>query len=189
MAIRLERKTAETSISAVLDPENDKVRVVTPCGFLNHMLELMAHNAGWGLDLEAVGDTAVDFHHLVEDTGIILGRALLEWYPSSSRSRYGWCAMPMDCSLVLVAVDLSGRGSSVFQGNFPSEKCGDFDMELVLEFFRAFARESRSSIHIRIMEADNSHHVSEAIFKGMGRSLAQALAPGPVSPSTKGVWP
>ncbi|HDQ92958.1 MAG TPA: imidazoleglycerol-phosphate dehydratase [Synergistetes bacterium] len=189
MAIKIERKTTETVISAVLDFDDDKVRIVTPCGFLGHMLELLAHNAQWGLDLEARGDTGVDHHHLVEDTGIILGRALLERYPSVQRARYGWCAMPMDGSLVLSALDLSGRGSFVFRGGFPSEKCGDFDMDLVPEFFRAFSRESRTSMHVHIMEADNSHHVSEAIFKGMGRALAQALAPGSVTPSTKGVWP
>lgn len=189
MTINIERHSGETSVSLALHPVPGKINIDTPSGFLGHMLELMAHNAGWGLSLKASGDADVDFHHLVEDTGIVLGMALLEWYPSSPRNRYGWCAMPMDGSLVMVAVDLSGRGGSVFRGNFPSSSCGSFDMELVPEFFRAFAREARITIHIRILESDNSHHTSEAIFKGFGRSLAQALAPGEVSPSTKGIWP
>ncbi|MDO9509367.1 MAG: imidazoleglycerol-phosphate dehydratase [Thermovirgaceae bacterium] len=189
MTINIERHSGETSVSLVLHPVPGKIEINTPSGFLGHMLELMAHNAGWGLSLKASGDAGVDLHHLVEDTGIVLGKALLEWYPSSPRNRYGWCAMPMDGSLVMVAVDLSGRGVSVFRGEFPSPSCGIFDMELVPEFFRAFARESRTTIHIRILESDNSHHTSEAIFKGIGRAMAQALTLGEVSSSTKGIWP
>ena len=189
MTISIERRSGETAVSLTLDPSPGRNDIVSPSGFLGHMLELMAHNAGWSLSLKSSGDTAVDFHHLVEDVGIVLGQALLEWYPSSPRNRYGWCAMPMDGSLVLVAVDLSGRGACVFRGKFPTPSCGIFDMELVPEFFRALAREAKAAVHIRILESDNSHHTSEAIFKGFGRAMGQALTPCKLNPSTKGIWP
>ena len=189
MALKFERRSGETAISLVFDPAPGKIEINTPSGFFGHMLELMAHNAGWSLSLQASGDTDVDFHHLVEDTGIVLGKALLELYPSSPRKRYGWCAMPMDGSLVLVAVDLSGRGVCIFRGSFPSSSCGNFDMELVHEFLRALSREAKAAIHVRIIESDNSHHTSEAIFKGIGRAMAQALTVGEINPSTKNIWP
>jgi len=189
MPITIERRSLESVIAISFEPVPGNIDISTDSGFLDHMLRLLANNAGWTVSLKASGDSAVDHHHLVEDTGIVLGQALFEWYPSSPRARYGWCAMPMDSSLVLVAVDLSGRGSCVFKGGFPTCSCGNFDTELVPEFFRALSREARAAIHIRILEGDNSHHICEATFKGFGRAIAQALAPGNVEPSTKGLWP
>ncbi|GHV51108.1 imidazoleglycerol-phosphate dehydratase HisB [Synergistales bacterium] len=154
------------------------------------MLELMAHRGGLGLNLSAAGDTHVDAHHLAEDVGIVLGSALLELLRAEnvSRVRYGWCLLPMDGSLARVALDLSGRGGLYWEGGFPTDKCGDFDTELVPEFFRGFCREARATLHIAILAADNSHHAAEAVFKGVGTALGAALAPTGIAPSTKGEW-
>ncbi len=189
MPVEYARKTAETDVSVIIEPTPGDSLIETPSGFFSHMMELLVHNSGWTLDLKARGRKGEDLHHLVEDTAIALGRALYSWYPGIPRSRYGWCAVPMDGSLVLVAVDISGRGGSYFMGTFPSPSCGDFEMELVPEFFAAFAREARLTLHIRLMEADNSHHAAEAAFKAAGRALRQALEPSSSRPSSKGVWP
>ncbi len=184
-----ERTTEETSVRISFETEPGTPSITTPCGFFSHMLELLGANMGWSLFIEASGREGEDLHHVVEDVGIALGKALLSWYPSSPRARYGWCALSMDGSLALVSVDLSGRGGCYFRGSFPSERCGDLDLELVPEFFSALARESRTTIHARLLEVDNSHHAAEALFKAVGRSFAQAFAPSLISPSTKGVWP
>ncbi len=189
MPVKYARKTSETQVSVSIGPSPGISRIETPSGFFSHMLELLAHNSGWSLDLDAKGREGEDLHHMVEDVGIALGRALLSWYPESPRARYGWCAMPMDGSLVLFSADLSGRGGSYFKGSFPTSSCGGFDMELIPEFFAALAREARITIHIRIIEADNSHHTAEAVFKAAGRVLAQAMLPSQTEPSSKGIWP
>lgn len=185
----IRRTTQETSVELSLDLAPGSSTIETPCGFLNHMLTLLAHHAAWGLRLTASGDLAVDAHHLTEDLGIALGQALLQELRSGPpRRRYGGCLLPMDGTLVLAAVDLSGRGLLAWEGLFPSPRCGDFDTELVPEFWRAFARESRSTLHLRALAVDNSHHLAEAVFKGAGRALREALSPGDTEPSTKGVW-
>jgi imidazoleglycerol-phosphate dehydratase len=154
------------------------------------MLELMAHRAKLCLEVEASGDAHVDAHHITEDVGIVFGMALKKMLSSteSPRSRYGWCLLPMDGSLARVALDLSGRGGLYWEGNFPTHRCGDFDLELVPEFFRAFCRESCSTLHIALITADNSHHAAEAVFKGFGIALDMGLAPSQIDPSTKGEW-
>jgi imidazoleglycerol-phosphate dehydratase len=154
------------------------------------MLELMSHRGRLGLVLEASGDVHIDAHHLTEDVGIVLGMALKEMLQSEKtpRARYGWCLLPMDGSLVRIAIDLSGRGGLYWEGSFPTDKCGDFDLELVPEFFSGFCRESRATMHIGILAADNSHHAAEALFKGAGLALDMALAPTAIDPSTKGEW-
>ncbi|HOI81726.1 MAG: imidazoleglycerol-phosphate dehydratase [Thermovirgaceae bacterium] len=189
MPNEFERTTAETSVRVSFETEPGTPSIKTPCGFFSHMLELLGANMGWSLSIEASGREGEDLHHIVEDVGIALGRALFSWYPSSPRARYGWCALPMDGSLALISVDLSGRGGCYFRGSFPSERCGDLDLELVPEFFSALARESRTTIHARLLEADNSHHAAEALFKATGRAFAQAFIPSQTSSSTKGVWP
>ena len=154
------------------------------------MLDLLAHRARLELEIEADGDIQVDAHHLTEDIGIVMGTALKEMLLSrqTPQKRYGWCLLPMDGSLVRVALDISGRGGLYWQGRFPTDRCGDFDLELVPEFFGAFCRESRSTMHISILEADNSHHAAEAVFKGVGLALDMALAACETEESTKGEW-
>jgi imidazoleglycerol-phosphate dehydratase len=181
------RKTNETDISLTLSPCGE-IHVETPSPFLSHMLEQLVHHAGWGIDLHAEGDTAIDAHHLTEDTGILLGQALLSLREAKPIRRYGWAVIPMDGSCVLFSVDAGGRGGCFFEGGFPSPRCGDFDMELVPEFFRALAREGRMTLHIRIMAADNSHHAAEAVFKAAGIALSQAFEKSGRDSSTKGIW-
>lgn len=188
------RKTKETQIQLSLSYPAGESRIDIPCGFLAHMLELMAHRGRLSLSIEARGDVHVDAHHLTEDVGIVLGLAmkdlLLEVRSSGSSSikRYGWCLLPMDGSLAEIALDLGGRGGLFWEGAFPTDRCGEFDLELVPEFFRGFCRESRATLHIRLLAADNSHHAAEAVFKGVGVALDMALSPTSVAPSTKGEW-
>jgi len=182
------RKTNETEIEVSLEFPGIKRRIGIGCGFLAHMIDLMFSRAGIGICLEAKGDTEVDFHHLTEDIGIVLGQMLREIAKEGGIARYGWCILPMDGALARVALDFSGRGASYFSGSFPSEKCGDFDMELVAEFFRGVAREGGITLHVALLEADNSHHAAEAVFKAVGMALGQALSPSDRAPSTKGLW-
>lgn len=186
--IRIERNTKETQIKLTLEYPGTERTLRFPCGFLEHMLELLAHRCGLGLTIEASGDTHVDAHHLAEDLGIALGQAILELARATPRVRYGWCLLPMDGSLAQVALDLSGRGGYYGRGNFPTDKCGDFDLELVPEFFHALCREGKITLHTDLLAVDNSHHAAEALFKGVGMALAQALKPATENPSSKGVW-
>lgn len=188
MKSETKRETKETKIYLELEYNGGERSIKLDCGFLAHMLDLMCHRAGLGIKLAASGDTEVDYHHLTEDVGIALGKCLKEIAGAEPRHRYGWCLLPMDGSLARVALDFSGRGGSYFRGGFPSEKCGDFDLELIPEFFSALAREGGITLHLEILAADNSHHAAEAIFKGVGMALRQALCPAATSPSTKGLW-
>lgn len=188
MEAKLQRKTKETEITLVLAYPGNEREIATGCGFLDHMLDLLCHRAGLGIKLSASGDVEVDYHHLAEDVGIALGQALQEIAKREARNRYGWCLLPMDGSLAQVALDFSGRGSAYWKGTFPTQRCGDFDMELVPEFFRAMAREGGLTLHTALLETDNSHHAAEALFKGVGMALRQALCPAAGDPSTKGVW-
>lgn len=190
--IELIRKTKETSVTLAVGypAPPEEINIDIPCGFLAHMLTLMAHRSRLALVITADGDVDVDYHHLAEDIGITLGVALKEMLQTEklSRRRYGSSLLPMDGSLARIALDISGRGGMYWEGSFPSAKCGDFDMELVPEFFTALCREARITAHIGILAADNTHHASEAIFKGFGLALGDALEPSDVSPSTKGAW-
>ena len=189
MKKELTRNTKETQIRLALEYPGAERKIDVNCGFLSHMLDLLCHRAGLGLDVRAHGDVEVDAHHLAEDLGIALGQVLLSIAKESGAiRRYGWCLLPMDGSLAQVALDFSGRGGLFWQGGFPSQKCGNFDTELVPEFFAALAREGRITLHITLLAADNSHHAAEAAFKGVGMALAQALSPAESDPSTKGLW-
>ena len=189
MKSEIMRETKETSVSLLLEYPGRGSEISCGCGFLSHMLTLLCHRAGLGLTLKASGDTDVDYHHLTEDVAIALGQALREIFRGGGNiARYGWCLLPMDGSLAQVALDFSGRGGLFWQGGFPSQKCGDFDTELVPEFFAALAREGMITLHITLLAADNSHHAAEAAFKGVGMALAQALSPADGDPSTKGLW-
>ena len=187
MSTELSRESTETSISLQLSIPGKERHLDIPCGFLCHMLDLFFFHSGISVKITASGDIEVDAHHLTEDLGILIGRALLKELESRPLARYGWGAMPMDGSLALVAVDISGRGQFVWDGSFLSSSCGTFDLELIPEFWRAFCRESHITIHGRLLAVDNSHHGAEALFKGIGRAMKQAIASEEELQSTKGV--
>ena len=156
------------------------------------MLILFARHAGVDLELSCKGDTFVDYHHTAEDIGICLGQAVKEALGDKRGIvRYGSMLLPMDEALILTAVDISGRGLLRFSLDIPTEKVGDFDTELVKEFFLAFVRESDITVHIRQLDGENSHHIIEGTFKSFARSLRQAVATDEKFkdeiPSTKGV--
>lgn len=188
MKTEIKRETKETNVFIELAYGGGSRDIDTECGFLSHMLDLLCHRAGLGVKLVAKGDVEVDYHHLTEDIGIVFGQCLKEIAKAEPRNRYGWCLLPMDGSLARVALDFSGRGASYFKGTFPGAACGGFELELVPEFFSAMAREGGITLHIEILAADNSHHAAEAIFKGVGMALRQALSPVSSDPSTKGLW-
>ena len=172
------RNTAETQIEMTLNLDGSGLYSVdTGCGFLNHMLELFARHGRFDLTVECKGDMAVDDHHTVEDIGICLGLAFTKALGEKRGiNRYGQFMLPMDETLVLCACDLSGRDYLGWAVELPSPKVGDFDTELAKEFWLAFVRNCPASIHIRQMAGENTHHILEAIFKGMGRTLKMAVA-------------
>ena len=187
------RKTAETDISLTLNLDGTgKSTIATGCGFLDHMLTLFARHGRFDLDVTCNGDTYVDDHHTVEDIGIALGKAF-EKALGDKRGivRYGSLILPMGESLILSAVDISGRSYLGFDLNIPTQKVGTFDTELVEEFWLGFVRNAGLTLHIRQMAGTNSHHIIEGTFKSVARSLRQAVAIDPEFateiPSTKGV--
>ena len=187
------RKTAETDITLTLSLDGTGVADINSgCGFLDHMLTLFAKHGRFDLTLSCVGDTNVDDHHTVEDIGITLGTAFATALGEKRGiRRYGDCILPMDESLILSAVDLSGRGYLGFDLNIPTQKVGTFDTELVEEFFLAFVRTAACTLHIRQLSGFNSHHIIEGAFKSVARSLRTAVSLDPDAkdeiPSTKGV--
>ena len=187
------RKTAETDIrlSLTLDGSG-KSSIDTGCGFLDHMLTLLASHGRFDLNVQAVGDTYVDYHHLTEDIGIALGKAFSDALGDKRGiHRYGDTVLPMDEALILTAVDFSGRSFLGYALDVPTEKVGDFDTELVEEFWMGFVRQAECALHIRGLCGKNSHHIIEGAFKSAARSLRQAVAIDPEFsgeiPSTKGV--
>lgn len=190
---KISRKTAETDIKLSLDIDGEgKANISSGIGFLDHMLTLFARHSGMDLNVECKGDTQVDYHHSAEDIGICLGSALLEAAGEKiGIKRYGSTVLPMDESLILSAVDFSGRCHLSFDVSCPSEKVGDFDTELVEEFFRAFVRKSEITLHIKKLDGTNTHHIIEGVFKSVARSIRQALETDErfesSVPSTKGV--
>ena len=187
----LERKTAETDIALSLCLEGGECSVNTGCGFLDHMLTLFARHGGFGLSVSCVGDVNVDYHHTTEDVGICLGTALRESLGDKAGIvRYGDIILPMDETLILCAVDISGRAHLSYDVTPPTEKVGDFDTELVKEFLLGFVRSAQLTLHVRQMAGENSHHILEGVFKALGRTLSKAVAIDPKRvgeiPSTKG---
>ena len=187
------RRTAETDISLKLNLDGrGESQISSGCGFLDHMLTLLARHGRFDLELNCKGDTFVDDHHTVEDIGIALGQAFkMALGDKRGTIRYGSTILPMDESLILTAVDLSGRGYLGFELDIPTEKVGSFDTELVEEFFLGFIRNAEATLHIRKMAGTNSHHIIEGAFKSVARSLKAAVAIDPdfadEIPSTKGV--
>jgi imidazoleglycerol-phosphate dehydratase len=184
---KIVRKTKETSVELSLVLDGGAVAVDTGIGFFDHMLELFAFHAGFGLSLTAKGDINVDGHHTVEDAGIALGEALYSALGDKvGISRYAHSILPMDETLAEAAVDISGRPVLVFNVPF-SPSGGGFDMELVEEFFRAFAVNSKLTLHINLRYGKNNHHIAEAVFKAAARAVREAVkVTSDTLPSTKG---
>lgn len=186
------RKTGETDINLSLDLDGEGAASVnTGCGFLDHMLELFSVHGGFDLEVRCSGDVNVDYHHTVEDVGICLGRAVAQAAGDKRGiTRYASVTLPMDEALVLCAADVSGRAVLRYNVPFPTEKVGDFDTELVREFWEAFVRESSVTVHFILLDGENSHHIAEAVFKAAARTLRAALSPderfGDRIPSSKG---
>ena len=188
---RIERKTAETEIALTLDLDGTgRAEIATGVGFFDHMLTLLAKHAAIDLSVRAKGDLHVDQHHTVEDVGICLGQALRQALGDKSGiRRYGHFTLPMEETLATVAVDLSGRSYLVFQAQLPAAKIGDFDSELVEDFWQAVSANTLCNLHVLVHYGRNSHHISEAIFKAAARALRMALEIDPRVqgvPSTKG---
>ena len=188
---KAERLTKETTIQATICLDGGDVEVSTGIGFFDHMLEAFAVHGGFGLKLQAVGDLYVDGHHTVEDTGIVLGRAMAEALGGKSGiARFGSFFVPMDESLAFAAVDVSGRPFLVFDARFREERVGEYDTCLTPEFFRALAFNAGITLHMRVEYGDNAHHMIEALYKAFARALRDAAALDPRVkgvPSTKGV--
>ena len=189
----IKRTTAETDIFLTLNLDGTGVsQIETGCGFLDHMLTLFAKHGRFDLIVTCKGDTQVDDHHTVEDIGIALGVAFADALGSKRGiCRYGSCTLPMDESLILTAVDLSGRAYLGYDLSIPTQKVGSFDTELMEEFLLGFVRNAACTLHVRQLAGSNSHHIIEGAFKSLARSLKAAVAIDTAFaneiPSTKGV--
>lgn len=187
----ISRQTAETQIQLSINLDGSGQNDIdTGVGFFDHMLTLLARHGLFDLTVKATGDTHVDYHHTVEDVGICLGRAINEALGDKQGiTRYGSVCLPMEESLVTSALDLSGRFAFVYKVDFPTEKIGTFDTELVQEFWNAVASNAMMNLHLILHHGSNSHHISEGTFKATARALRQAIAVDPRQtgvPSSKG---
>jgi len=185
------RKTAETEVDLELSLDGTgQGTSATGVGFLDHMLALLAKHSAMDLRVSASGDLEVDQHHTVEDVGIVLGQAVREALGAKAGiRRYGHFTLPMEETLATVAVDLGGRAFFVFEAQFPTDKIGQFDAELVADFWQAFSANALCNLHVVVHHGRNSHHIAEAIFKAAARALRMAIEPDPRVlgvPSTKG---
>lgn len=189
----ISRKTGETDIALRLNLDGDgKSEINSGCGFLDHMLTLFAKHAGYDLFVNCKGDTQVDYHHTTEDIGITLGKAFANALGDKRGiTRYGDIVLPMDETLIMAAVDISGRDYAAMNLQIPAQKVGDFDCELCEEFWLAFVREAKITLHVRQLAGKNSHHIIEGTFKAVARALGAATAidchRANEIPSTKGV--
>ena len=187
------RKTAETDIKLTLNLDGKgESKIDSGCGFLDHMLTLFAKHGNFDLTVKCKGDVEVDYHHTTEDIAIALGQAFKDALGDKKGiNRYGDIILPMDEALILSAVDLSGRSFFVKQFDIKANKVGDFDTELVEEFFQAFAANALINLHIKQLDGSNAHHIIEGTFKSVARSLRKAVAIDKDNidqvPSTKGV--
>ncbi len=188
----IERFTTETSIHLTLSVDGaGKASINSSVPFLDHMLNLFARHGLFDLSVEAKGDIAIDFHHTVEDIGIVLGEAFRNALGAKKGiARYGTARVPMDETLAEVTVDLSGRPYLVYNVNLPKVKVGNFDVELAREFFQAFVNNCGCNLHLNLIYGDNIHHIIEACFKGFGRAMDAATCLDPRFEgvmSTKGI--
>lgn len=172
----INRKTKETDISMIFCIDgNGKADVNTGIGFFDHMLDGFARHGLFDLSILAKGDLNVDSHHTIEDTGIVLGNAIKEAIGDKKGiKRYGSMILPMDETLVLCAVDLSGRPYFSFEAEFSTDKVGDMDTEMVKEFFYAISYTASMNLHIKVISGDNNHHIIEAVFKAFSKALDEA---------------
>ena len=175
--VTCERKTKETDISVRLDLDGSGKNLIdTGVGFFDHMLNGFARHGFMDLDARVSGDLEVDDHHTVEDTGIVLGEAIAKALGDKKGiKRFGSCILPMDETLVLVAIDLSGRPYFSYDVSFDSEMIGDMHTEMVREFFYAISYSAAMNLHIKLISGTNSHHIAEAVFKAFGRALDEAV--------------
>ncbi|MCS7305848.1 MAG: imidazoleglycerol-phosphate dehydratase HisB [Thermoguttaceae bacterium] len=188
----IQRKTKETDIQVQLNIDGQgHAQIQTGIGFFDHMLELLARHAAWDLRVQATGDLRVDQHHTVEDVGICVGQAIREALGTKEGiSRYGYSVLPMEETLVTAAVDLGGRPYFVLLADFPSEKIGQFDTQLVHDFWQAVTNNALCNLHVLVHYGRSSHHIAEGIFKATARALRMAAQFDPRLPdlpSTKGV--
>ena len=186
------RNTKETQISLTLNLDGTgKSEIATGLGFFDHMLTLFAAHSLTDLTLRCSGDLHVDGHHTVEDTGIVLGQAFVEALgDKAGLRRYGHFTLPMDESLATVAIDFSGRACLIYNVEFQSAQVGQFDTELVHEFWQGFANGARCTLHLTLHYGTNGHHIAEALFKAAARCIRMAIETDPRQqsiPSTKGV--
>ena len=173
----LHRETTETEVSVTLSLDGGESKISTGVGFFDHMLTALAVHGGLGLTVKTVGDWAVDCHHTIEDTGIVLGQAFRAALGNKQGiCRYGSAFIPMDEALAFAAADFSGRSYLVFRGEFPQERVGDFDTCMTEEFFRAFAVNAGLTLHLECKYGKNSHHVIEALFKAAAHALKDAIS-------------
>ncbi len=189
----IQRDTSETQIRLFINLDGSgKSDITTDCGFMRHMLTLFSAHSRFDLTLSCHGDSDVDFHHSVEDMGIVIGSGLAQALGDKRGiRRYGFMMLPMDEALVNVALDFSGRSILVSDLAIPSQKVGDFDTELVNEFMLGLTRSAGLTLHIQQVRGTNSHHIIEATFKGFGRAMREAVSLDPAYsgeiPSTKGI--
>jgi imidazoleglycerol-phosphate dehydratase len=188
----VKRNTKETAIEVTVNLDGSGVvNIATGIGFFDHMLDLLARHSRIDMTVKAVGDLHIDFHHTTEDVGIALGQAVRQALGDMAGiTRYASIHMPMDETLTRVVIDVSGRPMLVFRASFPRDKIGEFDTELVREWFNAFAMNAGITLHVETLYGDNAHHIAESCFKGLARALRTALAIDPRNqgevPSTKG---
>lgn len=181
------RKTKETDIAITINLDGQgKNQIDTGIPFFDHMLNGFARHGLFDLDVKVIGDLEVDCHHTVEDTGIVLGQAIAEALGDKAGiKRYGSFLLPMDETLALCAIDLSGRPYLNFQAEFPTEHIGGLDTEMIKEFFYAVSYSAAMNLHLKIMDGGNSHHMAEALFKAFGKALDAATLE---EPRMKDVW-
>lgn len=188
----VERTTKETAIKATVNLDGaGHSKIATGIGFLDHMLEQLARHGMIDIELEAKGDLHIDFHHTVEDSGIVLGQAIAKALGDKAGiTRYASVDLPMDECLTRVAIDVSGRPYLVWRVEFSRPKLGEMDTELFREWFQAFAQNAGITLHVENLYGENSHHIAETCFKGLARALKAAIAIDPRQagrvPSTKG---
>lgn len=175
------RTTKETDIAVIINLDGTgKNEIHTGVGFFDHMLDGFARHGLFDLKVEVKGDLFVDCHHTIEDTGIVLGQAILEAVGDKKGiKRYGHMLLPMDETLALCAVDLSGRPYLRFQAEFENDRIGDMDTEMIREFFYALSYSAMMNIHLKILDGENSHHMAEALFKAFGKALDMATMDEP----------
>ncbi|MFR7994221.1 MAG: imidazoleglycerol-phosphate dehydratase HisB [Clostridium sp.] len=187
---QISRKTNETNINLKINLDGNGTSVVkTEVGFLNHMISLLAFHSNIDIELDSKGDIEVCDHHLIEDIGIALGRSINEALGDKKGiKRYGTFFLPMDESLVMVSLDISGRSYLHFEAGFKRESIGNFSTEMVKEFFRTVAFNAGITLHIKVLYGENDHHKIEGIFKCVGRALKEAInIEGNIIPSSKGI--